>query len=418
MYALVDGNSFFCSCERVYRPDLKDRPIVVLSNNDGCVVARNAEAKALGIKMGVPYFQVAYLAKQGKLEVFSSNYELYGDLSRRMMQTIASLSPRIEIYSIDECFADFTGLDRFAFRAAEIRARVLQWVGIPTCVGVAPTKTLAKFCNHLAKKHAQFKGVVVWPDWTDAIQDRALNSEPVSEIWGIGRKLTESLNRQGIKTAKDLKYANTASLRRQHGVVLERIQRELQGIPCLELDEVQDAKKQLIRSRSFSQEISDLPTLSAAITHHISSGAAALRKQKSQAYIVGVTIRTNQFKDTPQEYGWQTMRLAVPSSDTILLNQAAQTLLKRIYKKACQYKKCGIELSGIESVNHQQQDWLVQGDSDERLALMGTVDRLNQRYGPGTLVLGSENYNKDWLMRRDLKSLCCTTQFSELLHIK
>lgn len=195
---------------------------------------------------------------------------------------------------------------------------------------------------------------------------------------------------------------------------MERIQRELQGIPCIELDEVQGTKKQLIRSRSFSHEISDLP---AAITHHISSGAAALRKQKSQAHIVGVTIRTNRFKDVPQEYGWQTMRLSVPSSDSIQLNLAAQALLKRIFKKNCQYKKCGIELSGIESVTNQQQDWLVQGDSEERLTLMGTMDQLNQKYGPGTLVLGSENYSQDWLMRRDLKSLCCTTQFSELIHI-
>lgn len=239
MYALIDGNSFYCSCERVFRPDLKTTAIVVLSNNDGCVVARTSEAKTLGIKMGVPYFQVRHLEKQGRLQVFSSNYELYADFSRRMMMTIASLVPAIEVYSIDECFADMTGMNNLAEHGRAIKARVMQWVGIPTCVGIAPTKTLAKFCNHLAKRYPDhFGGVVVWPDWSVKVQRRALASEPVSEIWGIGRRTAEKLNTQGIQTALDFMLADSATIRRRYGVTIERVQRELQGIPCdvLQLD--------------------------------------------------------------------------------------------------------------------------------------------------------------------------------------
>lgn len=193
MYALIDGNSFYCSCERVFRPDLKNVPVVVLSNNDGCVVARSAEAKALGIKMGEPYFKVRHLVAQGRLKAYSSNYELYADLSRRMMETIAGCVPAVEVYSIDECFADMSGIENLAVHGHQIRNRVLQWVGIPTCVGIAPTKTLAKFCNHLAKKYpSHFGGVVVWSNWSESIRMRALRSEAVKEIWGRLREGAES----------------------------------------------------------------------------------------------------------------------------------------------------------------------------------------------------------------------------------
>ena len=420
MYALIDGNSFYCSCERIFRPDLRGVPIVVLSNNDGCVVARTAEAKALGIKMGVPYFQVKHLVDAGQLIVFSSNYQLYADISKRMMNTINSMVPAIEVYSIDECFADVSGLYELRKLGLNIRANVLQWVGIPTCVGIAPTKTLAKFCNHLAKRHANhFSGVVVWNDWTDEIKQRALKSEPVTEIWGIGRKIGQKLTDSGIKTVLDFVHADTLTLRKRFGVVVERTQREMQGIACDELHTEPASKQGLVRSRSFGQLVPDLETLQAAVTHHISSGAVDLRKQGSQAHCVSVFIRTNRFRQQDAQYsGFDVVALPQASADTMLLNEIAQTLLKRIYKPGYGYKKCGIELSGIESAQFEvQQDFWEQGDSKRNKALMKVLDQANQKYGKGRIKLGSELLSGDWTMNSNKLSPCYTTNFSDFLHV-
>lgn len=415
MYALIDGNSFYCSCERVFRPDLKTTAIVVLSNNDGCVVARTAEAKALGIKMGVPYFQVRYLEKQGRLQVFSSNYELYADFSRRMMMTIASLVPAIEVYSIDECFADMTGMSNLAEYGRAIKARVMQWVGIPTCVGIAPTKTLAKFCNHLAKRYPDhFGGVVVWPDWSLKVQHRALASEPVSEIWGIGKRTAEKLNAQGIQTALDFMLADSATIRRRYGVTIERVQRELQGIPCdvLQLDIPQ--KKQLVRSRSFGQSVTELEDLQAAVTHHVSSAAAALRKEKTQAHILSVYILTNRFKENaPQYYGHRQTAIH-PSSDTVTLNNAAQALLKQIYRAGYEYKKCGVELAGIEPVCNQFALW---NEPEAERPIMGAVDRIQERFGRRSIFLASEVLGTQWKMPRSILSPCYTTNLNDVLWV-
>ena len=302
MYALIDGNSFYASCERVFRPDLAGVPIVVLSNNDGCVVTRTAEAKALGIKMGEPLFKIKHLVRQNRVQVFSSNYELYADMSRRMMNTVATLVPRIEVYSIDECFADLSGMEQYSqFMGSgqntglltlgfSIRARVLQWTGIPTCVGIAPTKTLAKFCNHLAKRHAVFKGVVDWNAWAPAIQQRALASEDVTEVWGIGRQIGLSLNAMGIKTAADLANAPSHTIRKMFGVVVERTQRELQGIECLELEDIAPKRQQIVRSRSFGQPITTLDGLSASLAHHVAEAAQRLRGQGSVTHAVDSRI--------------------------------------------------------------------------------------------------------------------------------
>lgn len=416
MYALIDGNSFYCSCERVFRPDLKNVPIVVLSNNDGCVVARSREAKALGIKMGVPYFQIKHLVRQGYLKAYSSNYELYADLSRRMMNTIASLVPEIEVYSIDECFADMRGLNRLAQSGLEIKERVLQWVGIPTCVGIAPTKTLAKFSNHLAKRYPRhFNGVVVWDDWSAEIQTRALRSEPVSEIWGIGRKLSAHLAQQNIQTAYDFIKADTQTLRARYGVTVERIQREMQGIPCVEFEPISPVKKQLIRSRSFGKPVQDIDTLSSALTHHVSAAAEALRKEHTVANTIAVFIHTNRFKEEPQYSNYRIMALAKGSSDTMELNRLAQHLLKHIYRAGYNYKKCGVELSGIENETVEQLDFWHSENTIRSKAMMMCWDDLTQRFGRGSLKLGSELYSEDWKMTRDNLSPCFTTRIEDLI---
>ena len=417
MFALIDGNSFYASCERVFRPDLKGVPIVVLSNNDGCVVARSSEAKIMGIKMGVPYFQIQHLEKNAGLVVFSSNYELYADLSNRMMRTIASLVPLTEVYSIDECFADLQGVANQTELGHLIRASVLQNVGIPTCVGIAPSKTLAKFCNHLAKRHACFKGVVNWNDWNENIQHRAMNSEPVSELWGVGRQYAKRLEQMGIRTVLDLYLADTATTPKRFGVVLERTQRELHGLSCVELEHQPATKQNIVCSRSFSKLVTSIDGLNAAVTHHISEAASKLRKQKSRCQYVRVFAYTNRFReDLPQYYGNQGSSLLLPTEDTLTLQDAAQAMLKQIFKSGYAYKKCGVELGSISDNSVSQMDWISQATECNRPELMQALDKINNRFGRHSLYLASEQFNAErWTMRRDKLSACYTTRLNDLL---
>lgn len=418
MFALIDGNSFYASCERVFRPDLKNTPIVVLSNNDGCVVARSSEAKKLGIKMGVPFFQVKHLVSSGRLVAKSSNYELYADLSRRMMETIATLVPAIEVYSIDECFADVSGMADLTALGHSIRQRVLQWVGIPTCVGIAPTKTLAKFCNHLAKQYpTHFNGVVVWGNWPVSIQKRALASQPVSEIWGIGRRTAEKLAAQKIQTALDFYQADATTLRARYGVVIERIHRELHGHACDDLQIETDTRKHIIRSRSFGQTLSDLEALEAAVSHHITAGAATLRKEGTLATTVAVFIYTNRFREnTPQYSGHLVSALAEPTADTIQLIRTALTLLKKIYRPGFEYKKAGIELGGIQPPGVIQSDlW---SETVDRTPLLSAWDEINARYGRHRIKLAGELLSRDWHMSRDVLSPCYSTSLHDAVVIK
>ncbi len=419
MYALIDGNSFYASCERIFRPDLKHTPLVVLSNNDGCVVARSAEAKALGIKMGTPYFQIKSLVSIGRVVAMSSNYELYADLSRRMMGTIASLVPAIEVYSIDECFADMTGMADLAKHGHAIKERVSKWVGIPTCVGIAPTKTLAKFCNHLAKQYpSYFNGVVVWDDWPTAIQERALASQPAAEIWGIGRRTAGKLAAQQIQTALDFYRTDPATLRARYGVVIERIHRELHGYVCDGLQTHTDTRKHIVRSRSFGRMVSEPEPLEASITHHITSAAATLRKEGTQAATVAVFIYTNRFRDDlPQYSGHLMTTLPAPTDDTLTLNRVALALLGNIYRPDFQYKKAGIELGGIQPPGIVQTDFW-QAETASRKSLLAAWDDITSRYGRHSIRLGSELLSRDWYMNRDVLSPCYTTSFNDVVVIK
>ena len=416
MFALIDGNSFYCSCERVFRPELKNVPVVVLSNNDGCVVARSTEAKALGIKMGEPYFRVKHLVSQGRLKAYSSNYELYADLSWRMMETIAKCVSAVEVYSIDECFADMSGIENLPDLGCQIRQRVLQWVGIPTCVGIAPTKTLAKFCNHLVKRYPDhFRGVVVWGDWNETIRLRALRSQGVDEIWGIGRRTADKLSEQGIRTALDFVEADTATIRRRYGVTVERTQREMQGIVCDGLHPNAQPRQNLVRSRSFGTRIETLEALQAAVTHHVSLGAEALRKDGLTASTVSVFLHTDFFReDEPQYHNSLAQNLIVPIADTVHLNRIAQRLLADIYRSGYLYKKCGIELHGLKPATQMQVDlW----EPTKANPVMEAWDKINRQYGRGHLKLASELLADDWKMNRDRLSPCYTTQFMDLLVI-
>ncbi|MDR1163134.1 MAG: Y-family DNA polymerase [Candidatus Accumulibacter sp.] len=417
MFALIDGNSFFASCERVFRPDLWRRPVVVLSNNDGCVIARSAEAKEAGIPMGAPFFKVAGLAKRHGVAVFSCNYELYADLSARMMACIASLAPALEVYSIDEAFADLSGIADASALSMKIRRRILQWIGVPACVGVAPSKTLAKFCNHLAKKNPRFSGVCNWGDLSQDERLQWMRSFRVSELWGIGRKLGEKLLEQRIRTVFDLHEADPASMRRRFGVTVERIVHELHGIPCLEFEEIAPAQRQILRSRSFAEEVSDLDEIKAAVTRHAHSAAAALRQQDALASCVGVTIQTSRFK-AERHFGWDISSLVAPTSDTLVLSAAAVRLAERIFLPGMKYKKAGVVLLELSNASTHTGDFFNPGDSARSRALMRTIDSINVRYGGDAVKSAAELVGTKWHTRRDRLSPCYTTRWDELRRIR
>lgn len=418
VFALVDGNSFYASCEKVFRPDLADAPVVVLSNNDGCVVARSAEAKSLGIPMGAPLFEIRQAIRKHKIEVFSSNYELYADMSARMMATIATLVPRIEVYSIDECFADLTGLPDRTALGHEIKHRVFQWIRIPTCVGIGPSKVLAKLANHLAKKNKDWNGVCNLVDMPSTELDAILDTVKVGDIWGIGRKLSAHLNSIGITTAKELRDANQGTIRQRFGVVVERICRELAGYSCLELTEVNEPNQQIIRSRSFGQLVTDKLALQAAVSTHVSSAAAALREQGTLASTLTVFIHTNRFRQQDlQYYGTRTASLATATSDTLILNNLSMRLLDQAYKPGYLYKKAGVMLAGIESCQNQQTDLFAAKSDPARDKLMEAIDSLNSRYGRGTVQVATAVQSEDWRMCRERLSPCYTTRADQLLNL-
>jgi len=341
-FALVDCNNFYVSCERVFRPDLKHTPVVVLSNNDGCVVSRSNEAKALGVKMGQPWFEVQALAEIHGILALSSNYALYADMSNRVMQILSDFSPRQEVYSIDECFVDLTGTPQLKAVSYAIRERVSAWTGIPVCVGIGPTKTLAKLANHIAKKHPRSLGVFNYNALSSAQQDRLLGQIAVSEVWGVGRRLTAQLQAHGIETVQDLRIAHTATLRSAFGVLMEKTQRELQGTACMDLQEAPSAKKQIIASRSFGQPVQELPVLQDAISNFVAIACAKLRAQNSQAALIQVFVHTNRFRqDQPQYSPCLAVPLPQATSDSLVVNRWAAALVERMYRPDYRYKKRG-----------------------------------------------------------------------------
>lgn len=336
MFALVDGNNFYVSCERVFNPRLRDKPVVVLSNNDGCVVARSNEVKALGVKMGTPWFQMKDLARQHDILALSSNYSLYADLSSRMMAVLGTYSPDQEIYSIDECFLGMQGFSHYDLmdHGQRIRHQVLKWVGIPVCVGYGETKTLAKLANHCAKKNlAGVNGVCDLTRLSPSERSRVFAALPVNEVWGVGRRLTEQLLHRGIATVEQLRTADAETLRQAFSAVLERTVRELNGVSCLDLEAVAPNKQQILSSRSFGAYVYTLPELQEAVALYMSRAAEKLRRQGSIAGMVQVYIRTNPFKENaPQYQRGVNVPLTEATDDTLRLIRAAHWGLKRLYR--------------------------------------------------------------------------------------
>jgi DNA polymerase V len=409
--ALVDCNNFYVSCERVFRPDLKNVPVVVLSNNDGCAVSRSNEAKALGVRMGQAWFECKALAETHGIVALSSNYALYADMSNRVMSILSAYAPRHEVYSIDECFVDLTGIPKLRDVSYQMRERVMQWTGIPVCVGIGPTKTLAKLANHVAKKHPRSKGVFNFNDLTVPQQVRLLSQIEVGEVWGVGRRIAARLAEHGIHTVEDLRMAHTPTLRAEFGVVVEKTQRELQGVACVDLQEAAADKKQIISSRSFGQTVEDVAVLKDAMSTFVANACVKLRAQGSHAALLQVFLHTNRFrKDLPQYNPCITVPLPQPTNDSLVINRWADYLVGRMFKPGYAYKKAGVMLGDIAPVGRYQIDWLEPAQATDT-RLMNTLDKLNQRYGRGTVKVSSQGALPGWQMRQERKSPNYTTNW-------
>jgi DNA polymerase V len=415
-FALVDCNNFYVSCERVFRPVWEGHPVVVLSNNDGCVIARSQEVKDLGVAMGAPYHTVRGLLAQAGAVVVSSNYMLYGDMSARVMRVLADFAPDMEIYSIDECWLDWSDLPaaEIAVRAKAMLRAVQRMTGIPVSLGIGPTKTLAKLMNRWAKRHGCGSGNG-YMDWAAVGTPESLLADcAVGEIWGIGRRLQVSLERMGIRTALDLRNAEPARIQRRFGVMVERIVYELRGISCLELEAVVD-KKSIVVSRSFSQPVETLTALSEAVALFTTRAMEKLRAQGSVAAYLTVFIRTNRFAENRSQYSGQFgMSLPMATADSVRMLRLARHCLACCYRPGFRYNKAGVMLADIHSGSCEQSDWLADGDDGRQRALMRTLDVLNKRYGSGSVFAAAQGVERRWQMRRQFRTQAYTTSWSEL----
>ena len=427
MYALVDGNNFYVSCERVFRPSLNGCPVVVLSNNDGCAVARSNEAKALGIAMGAPWFKIKHLQESDGLIALSANFALYGDLSDRMMSLAAGLGPRQEIYSIDESFIDLTGVrGDLVERSHKIRARILQWVGIPCGIGIGATKTLAKLANYVAKtaerRHGSYPAdlaqVCNLAALTPFELEAVMAATTVNEVWGVGRQITKQLADSGVKTVLDLVRLDPAMVKRRWSVMLERTVRELQGTSCIDLEHAPQPKQEIACTRSFGHPITELHELAEAVTEFSSLASQKLRKQHSLAGQVMCFIRTSPFRQDAQYSRSITVPLRRPSADTAVIVAAALSGLKAIYRPGFKMAKAGVMLLELQSDAVQQLELALEEDNvADRGRLMTTLDDLNQRYGRGTVLMASAGLagnRRAWSMKQERRTPGYTTCWEDI----
>ncbi|QQD55341.1 translesion error-prone DNA polymerase V subunit UmuC [Pseudomonas fluorescens BBc6R8] len=417
VFALIDCNSFYASCERVFRPDLARTPIVVLSNNDGCVIARSADAKPY-IKMGEPYFQIRDKLRKHGILPFSSNYALYGDMSQRVMTVIESQVPAVEIYSIDEAFADLTGMTGdLEHLGRRIRAQVLRSTGIPVGVGIAGTKTLSKLANHGAKRwQSQLGGVL--DIRAPARRDKLLKVCDVSDVWGIGRKMTAHLAEMNIRTAWQLSQADPWMLRKNFSVVIEKTARELAGTPCLELDEPDPPKQEICCSRMFGKRLKDLPSIKEAVATYMMRASEKLRAQHSLCKKIRVSIRTGMFNSEEAKYAnGVIVDLPYPTDDVRLLTKAAVDALDRVFRPGFAYSKAEVLLLNLCQKGEYTDDLFAASQPAEASKVMAVLDEINGRWGRGTLRAASVLLDPDWGMRRDMMSQSYTTRLDQLWRV-
>ena len=420
MFALIDCNSFYASCEKIFRPDLKDCPVVILSNNDGCVIARSPEAKKMGVSMTQPWYQIKdqYLSKGGV--VFSSNYELYADISNRVMNVLSDVCPEIDIYSIDEAFLDLRSfkknIDLVNF-SYDCKRKIREWVGVPVSIGIAPTKTLAKLANKVAKDDPRFDGVVILSE--PKIIKHFLRSMPVEKIWGIGKRLAARLENIGVKTAYDLTRIDSRLIGDNFNVVLERTVRELKGQSCITLHDFMEPKKQIMVSRSFGRSIRSKNLLSEAISFHASRAAEKLRHEKQKCRLITTFIRSNRFNTkVKQIYASRSLELIHPTDDTRIIIKSANRILEKIYANGYQYAKAGILLSNFtDSYGYQISLFDKKRDDKSASKLMETVDYINLME-IAKVGFGNQGYRNTWKMKREIKSQRYTTKIDEIPMIK
>lgn len=414
-HALVDANNFYATCEKIFQPGLEGVPLVVLSNNDGCIVSRSAEARALGLPMAAPIHQWQGFCEQHGVVIRSSNYTLYGDMSERMLMVLQGLCPVVESYSIDESFLDLTGLSDLTARAGDIRTRLRRGTHITCGVGIGPTRTLAKLANLIAKQQPGTDGVFSLFDCAQSEQDALMAALPVRAVWGVGSRLGRRLTAEGISSVLDLKRAASSGIRQRYGVVLEKTVRELNGQPCLDMEEVGRPRRQIVSSRSFATVLSDIEPLRAAVTHHVSHAAEKLRRQHGLAQHVYVMVRTNPNREQDIQYSRTTlMPLVSPTADSAVILAAAMSGLRAIFRPGLRYHKVGVMLGEISDAGVCQADLFAAADDSRRTRLMSLVDRINQQQGRGTVRFASEALDDAWHMRAAHRSPRYTTCWDEL----
>lgn len=422
-FALVDVNNFYVSCERVFKPALEHTPMVVLSNNDGCAVARSHEVKALGVKMGTPWFKMKDLAREQGIVAFSSNYALYGDMSNRVVQILRDYSPDTEVYSIDESFLRIEAVAHLYGGALamgqRMRHRIKQWTGLPVCVGVGPTKTLAKFANHLAKKNPEFEGVCDLHVIPRIERLRWMSGIEVGEVWGVGGRIARRLEAMGIQSVLELRNASPKEMRRHFGVVMERTCNELRGISCLALEDIAQPKQQIMSSRSFGSPVETIEELRESIASYLARAAEKLRQQQSVCAAVYVFIQTNRFNRDEQYHASMTVALQEPSDDTLTITAAALSGLEKMYRSGFRYKKAGVMLT-LLSDKHACQRSIFDNDARTQRSnkLMEALDMINRDYGHGTVRSGASGFSQRWAMRRENRSPRYTTRWEELPIVK
>ena len=431
MYGIIDCDNCYVSCERVFRPDLKDKPVVVLSNNDGCVVARSNEAKRLGIKAGMPYFQLEQQFPDQKIAVFSSNYELYGELTGRIVSLIRKEVPAYFRYSIDECFLYLDGMEHLGLKkwGEELHKKIRQYVGMPVSIGLAPNKTLAKMASHFAKKYQGYRHCCMID--TDEKRIKALKLYPIDEVWGIGRRYAARLNSMGIMTAYDFAQHKESWVKATfRNIVIERTWRELNGQDCVP-NEQMAKKKSICTSRSFNGMITDLDGLRTHVSNYAARCSEKLRKQDTVASIVGVFLNTNAFReDLPQYWNFQEQRLVTPTNSSITIVKTANDILEKMYIKGYHYKKAGVIVMGIGPINPIEQDLFdFNAEQFEKMKrLDAVVDRINRLQGSETIILGSQQYTKKDgkgkaevfanAIKHDFRSKNPTTRWSDVIKLK
>ena len=420
MIALIDGNSFYCSCERVFDPRLARRPVIVLSNNDGCAIARTSEAKALGIRMGDPFFKIRPLCERERVQVFSSNYALYADMSRRMNAIYRDLTPKVEVYSIDESFLDLGSVSEAEgiALARDLRARVLRWTGIPTCVGIGPTKTLAKLANRLAKSDPLYEGVCSLVD--PAVRTRYLATIPVGDIWGIGEASREKLEARGVRTAADFAAQPINAIRRAMTIVPARIAAELAGVRCLELELVPARRKGCAVTRQFGRRVVGLAEMEQAVAAHVTRLAEKLRREGLATSDLVVFYHTSYHDPSPQRSVSRVANLPEATNDTLALIAAAVAVVRQSWAGGYRYSKAGVVAGDLVALQGAPRALIGALDRERGVRLMAALDACNRRFGRGTVVpaIAGMPESRGWQTRFEMRSPRYTTQIGELPRVR